>query len=231
MKNKIKKQNLGERMYGYELVTKSKLMPKQASIVKINFINYDKLMNNLNLDKKELNQFIVDSISYSIARLSESISNIVFGYYQNNEVMLLLRDDVTQEQEQYFKGDVQSIVSVVASRFTYEYNSYLAYLLNETIEEYTPAYFNVSAYNLPTYEVINNFIFKQRESIKLLGSAVHTKGFVFYKQEVDFYQSSSNVLLGIKYNTVSKLPKLQMVVDYEPPIFSQNKTFIENFLH
>jgi len=230
MKQKIKKINLGERMFGYEKVTKNQLMPKQPAIVKVNLRHYDKFTNNLLLENKSLDIDIASAFALTIRNICEEVGNIVFAFYQKDEVLFLLRDDQKQEQEQYFKGDIQKITSTISSKFTYQFNNYLSKQLK--YDNYEPAYFSVAVYNLPYFEVENNFIFKQQESIKQFIGTKYANGICFYKVEfpVVIKQELIEKIILNKFSEPKKQNKNQWVIDIQPPIFSKEKSFIEKFL-
>lgn len=223
MKQEIKKINLGERMYGYESVTKNKLMPKQPAIIKVKLRHYDKFLKSY-VDKENLNAFdsfqtlLLKAIGNTTKTICEEVSNVVLAYHFKDEILFVIRDDIKQEHEQYFKGDIQEIVSMITSKFTYYFNNNLITILDIDLLHYTPAFFNASCYNLPIFEIVNNLIFKQRESRKFYAETNYDNGFIHYKIDVaDLNNHDSKVYNKWTFNT-------------KPPIFSKNKSFIEKHL-
>jgi len=227
---KIPMLTLGERMYTYEVVSRNKLVPKQPVILRIDCRNFRKLIKkhwNIVGEDHSIDPRICNAFVTATMKVCQNIENAEFAFYQRDEVIIFLKDYNNLYQTQYFGGDIQKLTSIVSSQFTYWFNSILHNDLVNTnfgvvysAQEFEPVYFYTVAYNVPLFEVINNFIFKQQESLRRYKRSVYSKGIAFYKKSIEYIDEIHKVTVE----------RNKWVSDINPPIFSKDKSLIENIV-
>lgn len=160
--------SLGDRMKEFENVTRNYLMMKQPVIIRLDgkaFHSYCKQK----WVKGPFDNVIISAFQSSTLQLCNSIQGVEFAYHQSDEVTFFLKDYKSQKQQQHFNGNIQKIVSTIASEFTYWFNKSISQYLSEfgyDLTKLRPAFFDCRVYNIPLHEVTNNFIWRQRDAIK-----------------------------------------------------------------
>ena len=171
----MKNDSLGDRMKGYENVSKNKLMKRTPAIIRIDgkaFHTWTKQLSNVDdsLNDSPFSVKMNQAMAQTTEMLVKNIQNAVFGYTQSDEISILLNDWKTLTTDQWYGNDVQKIVSVAASMAT----AYFAEACPSTSRRFfAPAMFDARVSNYPREEVTNYFVWRQqdatRNSINMLG--------------------------------------------------------------
>jgi tRNA(His) guanylyltransferase len=115
-----KQDSLGDRMKAYEDVNRSFLIPRSYTLLRVDgkaFHTYTK-----NLDKP-FDFALNEDLNKTAIYLCENIQNAKLAYIQSDEITILLTDFENLNTDQYFSGNIQKIVSVVASMAAAKFNS------------------------------------------------------------------------------------------------------------
>lgn len=115
----MRKDSLGDRMKRYEKVTKSKLIPRSYAVIRIDgkaFHTYTKGFD------KPWDRMVTDAMEETMRYLCSNIQGVKYGYYQSDEISLVLTDFDNHETSAWFDNDIQKIVSVSASLATAKFN-------------------------------------------------------------------------------------------------------------
>jgi len=271
--------SLADRQKEYENITRTYLIPKQPVIIRIDgkaFHSYTKQK----CFSKPFDKNISLAFEKSTKELCESLQNVEFAYHQSDEVSIFLKDYTEEKQQQFFNGNIQKIVSVATSQFTYFFNKNIKELLEtNVIGDITlkPAFFDGRVFNLPLHEVSNYFIWRQRDAIRnsitshslayFSQKELHKKnsdekvnmldklafekndstimwkeldislqrGTVYYKIDIeekikDLPQNIIDIYIKQGKEISDTVIRNRWMIDYNIPIFSENKNFIERFV-
>ena len=147
--------NLGERIKNfYEQRNRTFLLRKVPVILRIDgkaFHTFTKKYQkpfDLNLIR-----IFHDTSKYLLTQ----VQGAKLAYHQSDEISLLITDYDSPETESWFNYNVQKMTSVAASLATYKFNGEL--LDNDS----PPALFDCRVFNIPKEEVVNYFIWRQRD--------------------------------------------------------------------
>lgn len=154
-------KNLGDRMKGYEAVTKNSLMPKTPAIIRLDgkaFHTWTK-----GLEAPFDNRFYACMAS-TARQLTNEIQGAAFAYGQSDEISILLRDYDTYDTEAWFNGAIQKIVSVSASMATGYFNRMVQKVIDDPNRPL--AFFDARVFNVPAHEVCNYFIWRQQDFMR-----------------------------------------------------------------
>lgn len=97
-------------------------------------------------------------------------------YHQSDEISLLITDYDSPETESWFNYNVQKMTSVAASLATYKFNSELSDNNNSS-----PALFDCRVFNIPKEDVVNYFIWRQRDWERN-SISMYARSFFSYKE-------------------------------------------------
>jgi tRNA(His) guanylyltransferase len=225
--------DLGDRMKSYENVYRHYLTPRMPVIIRLDGKAFHTLTKRL---EKPFDDRMDECMELTAYALLEEVQNARCAYIQSDEISLLLIDYNKYTSQQWFKGNVQKIVSVSAacasSEFTYHFNRILDYD--------TRVMFDSRAFVLPEREVVNYFIWRQKDAERNVIQAV---GQANYSSKVLHKKSCKDILTmlaedGIDFNRhfgsyscgklIYKLSDLTYGVKCVK--FSDNRNIIEDFM-
>lgn len=168
---------LSDRMKKYESVWDQELPLRTPVIVRIdgrNFHSFVKDIKNSELHSRlpTINKFsdpfnpvLADVFSETCIRLCDEISGAELGYYQSDEISILINTYQSLHFEPFLGNRVQKLCSILASQATREFNGYSPFEKD--------AMFDARVFTLPKEEVCNYFIWRQRDwernSVQMLG--------------------------------------------------------------
>jgi len=175
----MKSDSLGDRMKGYENITRNKLIPRMPVMMRIDgraFHTFTKC-NLIKSDSMPFSSKMHYMMSKATLALCDELQNVVFAYMQSDEISLFFRDWDKLTTQQWFDGNIQKMVSIGAATATSAFNRELiSYLglddyLDLTIRQLPK--FDARVWNLPKEEIVNYFIWRQqdwtRNSVQMLG--------------------------------------------------------------
>lgn len=150
------KDALGQRMKeNYEYRARPMLPRRTYSVIRADgraFSSYTR-----HLEKPFDKQFVEDMVT-TTAHLCREIQGCRLGYWQSDEISLILVDRGAPATEAWFDGNQQKIVSISASMATAKFNS----LRPERL-----AYFDSRAFTIPErHEVVNYLIWRQQDATR-----------------------------------------------------------------
>lgn len=187
---------LGERMKGYENVTRTHLMRRCPVIIRIDGKAFHTFTRGF---QKPFDSILVQSMQETMRYLCENIQGCVLGYTQSDEISLVLVDYLRLNSCAWFDNNIQKMASVSASMATMKFNqvfadhvaSFIADKMNSKTNPHTEendkyiaalcracsrgAMFDARVFNIPKEEVCNNILWRQndatRNSIESVGQA------------------------------------------------------------
>lgn len=210
---------LGDRMKGYENVTRGTLMGKSYTIARVDGRSFHTYCKGL---KKPYDEDYIADFDATAQYLCKEIQNCKLAYTQSDEMTFLLCDFDTYTTSPFFGGGIQKITSVVASMAAAKFN-HLRLLrklgkpsnvdrrrlgLEDDLWFYDPGHiqdiftnnklaaFDCRVYNVPSrMEAMNSFIWRNQDCIR---NAIST-----YAQSL-FSGKELN-----KVNSASKIAKIE----------------------
>jgi tRNA(His) 5'-end guanylyltransferase len=157
--------DLSARMKEYESVTKNRLMINSPAIIRVDGKAFHTWTRGL---ERPFDYNFYACMAQTAKELVENIQGAIFAYGQSDEISIFLKDYDTINTQQWFNGSVQKIVSVSASLATGYFNKYANSL---EINQNGLAFFDSRVFNLPAYEVVNYFIWRQQDFLR---NSVHS---------------------------------------------------------
>lgn len=110
--------------------------------------------------EKPFDKQLVELMGATTKYLCENISGCVCGYCQSDEISLLLINSQTNETQPWFNNRIQKMASISASLATFYFNN------NNPKEVKYPAFFDSRVFVVPERDVINYFIWRQRDAMR-----------------------------------------------------------------
>ena len=172
------KTSLGDRMKGYENITRNHLISRMPVILRLDGRAFHTFTKGFD---KPYDRIFAKAMERTMWYLCENIQGCVLGYTQSDEITLVLVDYQELNTSSWFDNNIQKMVSVAASMATLEFNRRFSSLtsgyggyVHEKAEN-MGATFDCRAFNVPKDEVTNCVLWRQqdaiRNSIQALGQA------------------------------------------------------------
>lgn len=174
--SKNKNNALGDRMKKYEVITRTHLIPKLYTIIRLDgkaFHTYTKQF------KKPFDDVLINAMDETAKYLCSNIQGAKFAYVQSDEITIFISDMDSLEQQMWFDGEVQKIVSIAASMASAMFNHVM--VVNklqhnidiQSVINMKLAEFDARVFQVPTVdELINCFIWRQQDCIRNSVSSV-----------------------------------------------------------
>lgn len=217
--------SLGDRMKSYEDCYRHTIMPRMPVIIRVD----GKAFHTLTRDcERPFDKTLSNAMDFTAFCLVKEIQNARFAYVQSDEISILLVDYNKYDSQQWFGGNINKMLSISAAiasvNFTDIYDK--------------KAYFDSRIFVLPEKEVCNYFIWRQQDATR--NSISMAAQSVFSHKELDRVSTDQMQEMlfqkGINWNDYPTRFKRGGVVynniidDYDLPIFSQDRGYIEKFL-
>lgn len=236
------KRTLGERMKDYERVTDYKLS-NMPVIIRLDGKAFHTLTKNM---IKPFDTCFNSCMVETMLFLCENISNCLFGYTQSDEITLVLDNS----SNPWFDNRVSKIASVSASMASVKFNECLS--KHELYKDiWFKGVFDSRVFNIPKEDVVNNLIWRQNDATKNSINALAQVMFSHKELLCKTCDDMQEMLFekGINWNDVLTRFKrgvccyrknmfvtttngcairTRWFVDYEIPILSKNRDFIND---
>lgn len=169
------KDSLGDRMKGYENISRIYLTRRTPIIIRIDGKAFHTFTRGF---ARPFDDVLIKSMQNTAKYLCENIMGCKLAYTQSDEISLLLVDYEKIETHAWFDNNLQKMVSVAASMATMAFNRFFREEMDKdpTIPSvrynwYTSAInkgamFDARAFLLPKEEVNNYFIFRQQDATR-----------------------------------------------------------------
>ena len=110
-----KKDSLGDRMKGYENISRSYLTRRVPVIIRLDGKAFHTFTRGM---KKPFDPVLTQAMQQTMKSLCENIQGCVFGYTQSDEITLVLTDYATIKTDAWFGYNIQKMTSIAASMAT-----------------------------------------------------------------------------------------------------------------
>lgn len=215
--------DLGDRMKAYEEVFRQKLPIRMPVVVRLDGKAFHTLTRGCEkpFDAKIRNALL----KATLAVLEEMPARM--AYHQSDEVSFLLIDYNKFDSMQWFDGVVQKMASVSASvmgaHFTQEWGK--------------PGYFDARVFAVPERDIVNYFIWRQRDCTRNAISAMAQAKF----SPKQLHGKNSGQMLEMLKEVGTPFESFGQEAGYgtvvirghimgAAPDFSKNRAFVENYL-
>lgn len=239
------KDNLGNRMKDYEDITRNYLPKRTPVILRIDGKAFHSFTRGL---EKPFSTLLAACFWETAKYVAKEIMGVRLAYHQSDEVSFLLTNYEKLTTESWFDNNIQKMVSVASSLFTYKFNQLTHALIDK------PALFDCRAFVLPKEEVVNYFIWRQQDATKNSVSMVAQANFphkqlqglngkqmqekLFQEKginwnDIPIWQKRGACILKKSYTKVVnevEATRTMWDVDREIPIFTQDRNYIEKFI-
>lgn len=157
----MNKDSLGDRMKGYEGVSKTRLVPKTPVLGRLDGKAFHTLTRGM---EKPYDARFQRCMWAAALRLCKDVQGCRIAYVQSDEITLLLVDYQDPRTEAWFDYEVQKMCSVAASIAT---GTFLKEFSRDfpDYEGNLPA-FDARFWTLPEHEVVNCFIWRQQDAVR-----------------------------------------------------------------
>jgi tRNA(His) guanylyltransferase len=242
---------LKDRVENYYNISDIKLLPKVPVITIVNGRSFANLTSLLN---KPYSEEFASCAHSTMLMLCNMIEGAFFAYSFNDEIIIISRNDQTNETLPWFDNKIQKICSLTASISTSHFNVCAKSIKLELMDE---ALFTSQVFAVPSLaEAINLVIYKQQQNFysSLQFACFYSLSKKFDKQSIkDMLSGLSldekhDLLLqecGVNFNDYAtpfkrgvacyKSPKLidgilknKWSIDLNLPIFTKDLSFLQN---
>lgn len=244
----MSRNDLDIRMKRYEESYVDKLIPHIPIVIRIDGKAFHSFTRKC---VKPFDAGLSYAFQEATKELYAHIGKFDIAYGQSDEVSILIYNPDTRSQE-YFDGKTFKICSIVSSVFTYYFNKYCY-----CATEHNPAFFDCRVFQIPEDEVVNYFIWRQkdasRNSVEMLGrhyfshKELHKKNnseiqdMLMAKHKVNWnnlpttnkrgwciYKTIIGIIKDTK--TLEFKNKTGAYLDEDIPIFTKDRDYIERHL-
>jgi tRNA(His) 5'-end guanylyltransferase len=232
-------KSLGDRMKEYEAVTTSATLTRRVPVlVRLDGKSFHTFSRKLESPYDEVFHECMTKTAMDLCKITQGAK---FAYHFSDEISLLLTDYNTIDTESYFGYSLQKVVSVTAAACT-------AFFANACMEHgvsWCPPFpmFDCRAFNVPCDDIVNYFLWRQqdctRNSIQTLARTMFSHKQLMNKNTsemqdmmmekcVNWNKQTTRFKRGI---AVSNPGVTGWVADYETPIFSKDRDYIEQWVN
>lgn len=270
------KDNLGVRMKTYEAVSKHFLMRRNPVIIRLDGKAFHTFTKGL---KKPFDEILIETMQETAKYLCQNIQGCKLVYTQSDEISLLLTDYENINTSAWFDNNIQKMTSISASMATLAFNDnfnklvekYITlpvsidFMSDEKQKKYRKNYhtyhskknkalFDSRVFSLPKEEVVNYFIWRQkdaiRNSIQMVGQAhfahkeLHKKSTGNIKEmllkikQIDFdndipiHQQRGVCVLKENYELDNKenTTRTRWIADLSVPEFTEDRDYVGKYI-
>lgn len=233
-----KKDSLGDRMKGYENITRTHLIPRSYTFARIDGRAFHSYLRGA---KKPFDGGIIQDMNNTAIYLCEKIQNAKLAYVQSDEITVLICDFEAMNTSQFFGGNIQKMASVIASMATAKFNQLRSQKfidkksINLLGEEFKLAEFDCRVWNVPSrWEAVNTLIWRNQDCIRNSVSMVAQNNFSHRELQGKSMSDMHEMLhqKGINWATdfsdEEKNGRLIVKEDYVAPITEWKDSLIAN---
>lgn len=270
------RSDIAKRMKEYEDAQKTYLTRRVPVLIRIDGNAFHTFTRGF---KRPFDDILNEAMQRAMRYLCENISGCILGYTQSDEITLLLVDYKNMHQGAWFGYVKRKVETLSASMATMAFNNAFMEIVKERMQndvkdckpekeheirmryvkyvrKIGKAMFDSRAWNMPEFEVINEFIWRQndctRNSIQSVGHAnfsdkqldhknrsqiqdmlMEHKGINWNDFPTHLKRGSCCVKKPVMFNegTPEEFVRSKWVIDNEIPIFTQNRNYITDLFN
>jgi tRNA(His) guanylyltransferase len=230
-----KNDSLGDRMKAYENVPSGSLISKLPVLIRVDGKAFHTFTRGMNKPfDLSMHECMVSTTTY----LCKNIQGVQIAYTQSDEISLFLADYQTNETQGWFDYKLPKMLSIAGAMASVAFND--AY--SNVFGVKSLALFDARVWNVPTFEVVNYFIWRQqdatRNSINCAGQAQFSSKHLHGKsqaqvQEMLFSEKNINwndYPVIQKRGTCIRKTNGAWTTDLNIPVFTQDRNYIQDLV-
>lgn len=156
--------DLGDRMKGYENVTRHYLPRRTYTIIRVDGRAFHTLTRNL---ERPYDEYFMNYMDETAIAMVKDMAGAAFAFVQSDEISILLSDFASIHTEPWFGGNLQKMASIAAATATAHFNS--LFYFHPLAEAHGPskATFDARVFIIPDpVEVYNYFVWRQKDATR-----------------------------------------------------------------
>lgn len=188
---------IGDRMKRYEQVSNHVLLPRSPVIIRVDGKAFHTFTAKM---ERPFDTKLIESMVRAGEQCAKEMMNFKLGYHQSDEFTFFLLDTDEFETQAWFNNELQKLSSITASMFTAYFNKEMGG---------TSAVFDARGFNVPTEEIANVFIWRQRDwernSVQMLSRFHFSHKELLNKKQSDMHEMLHDI--GINWNDLAPILK------------------------
>ena len=237
-------ESFGDRMKAYEHAAATVLFQGCPKVIRLDGKSFGTFLKTA---KKPYDKAVVESLALATQAVMKEIGGSArFAFVASDEISIVINDRISLGFDPWFGNQVQKMVSVSASMMTANFNA--AYSTFRTDSLSSLAYFDARVFALPDImEMTNNMIWRQqdttRNSISQYGrsmfphkemqgkSCAELLDMMMLQKQFNWNDTPTWTKRGVviyKEKGKSITERGGWKVDYEIPIFTQDRDYLTN---
>jgi tRNA(His) guanylyltransferase len=254
-KDTKKGMDLGDRMKLFEKASERYLTRRVPVLLRLDGCHFHSWTRGL---ERPFCEKLRMCMEYAAYRVCSEISGARFGYTQSDEISILVIDYQELNTEPWFSYRGNKVESVAASICTAGFNTAAFAYLTEHVKKRGMAIFDARAFSVPKEDVLNAFLWRQRDCEKNSVSSLAQAHFSHKELHEKNSSDKQDMLMlskGVNWNDVptqykrgSALYKVKVVspnpvdpkgpevirnkwvVDHEMPVLTKDRSYVERWL-
>jgi tRNA(His) 5'-end guanylyltransferase len=232
-------KSVGERMKAYENEGKSRLTPNTPVIINVDGQNFKKYASSFSAP---FDESISAAMKHATKKVCSAVQNAKVGYSYSDKATIVVVDP---NEQMWFDGNVQDIVSTVSGLFTFHFNDHIKKVTAN------PAIFRCGVFQVPHHEINNVLVWRQRCSIRSALSSVADERIPGLKSKSPSAKLQALIESGFDISSVDKVRQRGFCivkelavedsraigrresawgVDDDIPVFSEDRGFVDCIL-
>ena len=235
-------------MKGYENVQRNVLTRRTPVILRVDGRAFHTFTRGM---ARPYDQMLHNAMLETGTVLVREIQGAKVAYGQSDEISILITDYDTLQTDAWFAYNIQKMVSIAASVATIAFNRALdGYPTYDEPRKRTMAQFDARVFNLPREEVVNYFIWRQQDATR---NSIQMMARTHFSHKECQGQSTKQLLAKyVQLREGDPIKTLEqvwtespthfkrgwcvkatdgIVWDREIPIFTQDREYLEKFVH
>lgn len=246
------RDSLGDRMKMYEDLSRTRLMPKQPVIVRLDGKAFHTLTQGM---KRPWDLDFMSCMKMAALSIASEAQGCQFAYVQSDEISLLLTDWKSRDSQSWFDNDLRKIISVSAAitavAFTRCFDRMFGMQFDPRLDNIKPIAFDSRAWNLPEHEVQNYFVWRQqdatRNSISMLAQSHFShkelhgvnsnqmQDMLFKEKRINWNETPTHLKRGYcvvkeQFQLADGAQRSRWTIDNDIPVFSADPTYVTKHL-
>lgn len=195
------KTSLGDRMKGYENITRNHLIGRMPVILRLDGCHFHTFARGFD---KPYDKVLAKSMEDTMRYLCEHIQGCVLGYTQSDEITLVLVDYQTFNASSWFDNGIQKMTSVAASMATLEFNrKFASYALGYGSSAHEKAAkigatFDCRAFNVPKEDLLNCVLWRIKDCVR---NSIQSLGQAHFSHKELYKKSTEDIITMVKEKT------------------------------
>lgn len=198
------KTSLGDRMKGYENITRNHLISRMPVILRLDGRAFHTFTRGFD---KPYDKIFATAMERTMWYLCENIQGCVLGYTQSDEITLVLVDYQELNTSSWFDNNIQKMVSVAASMAAWKFvdaMSSFMYLSNQNNPSVYEAAlnkgvaFDCRAFNVPKDDLLNCVLWRIKDCVR---NSVQALGQAHFSHKELHKKSTEDIITMVKQKT------------------------------